>query len=140
MNTHETFLFKFSEIYISKVPLKTLYDTIHMTNICIENPEGFLTAVYKKDANSASTTMTPEISFTIPSVHDSVPLDCRIYHPTGELSTTSNVEEILRLRGAIIAHPYTSFGGSYDDFVVLSTVAEVLKLGFVAGTFNFRYP
>lgn len=84
--------------------------------------------------------MTPEISFTIPSVHDNVPLDCRIYHPTRELATTSDSEETWRSRGAIIAHPYTSFGGSYDDFVVLSTVAEVLELGFVVGTFNFRYP
>lgn len=38
-----------------------------------------------------------------------------------------------------MAHPYTSFGGSYDDYVVLSVVMEMLEAGFVTGTFNFRY-
>lgn len=38
-----------------------------------------------------------------------------------------------------MAHPYTSLGGCYDDFVVLSVVAELVKLGIVVGTFNFRY-
>ena len=41
--------------------------------------------------------------------------------------------------GAIVAHPYTPLGGSYDDAVVLAAVAEILKAGFVVGTFNFRY-
>lgn len=38
-----------------------------------------------------------------------------------------------------MAHPYTSLGGCYDDLVVLSVVAELVKIGIVVGTFNFRY-
>lgn len=38
-----------------------------------------------------------------------------------------------------MAHPYTSLGGCYDDFVVLSVVAELMKIGIIVGTFNFRY-
>ena len=83
--------------------------------------------------------MIPELSFTIPSVHDNTPLDCRIYHPTHRSRTTPSLEKSCFSRGAIIAHPYTSLGGSYDDCVVLLTVTEILKLGFVVGTFNFRY-
>ena len=41
-------------------------------------------------------------------------------------------------RGAIIAHPYGPLGGCYDDPVVQSVVTEVLKHGFIVGTFNFR--
>lgn len=84
--------------------------------------------------------MVPELNFTIPSVHDDIPLDCRIYCPSHKSPTASSPEKAWWARGAIIAHPYTSFGGSYDDCVVLSTVAEILQLGFVVGTFNFRYP
>ena len=35
---------------------------------------------------------------------------------------------------------YAPFGGCYDDWVVTITAAEILKQGFVVGTFNFRYP
>ena len=37
-----------------------------------------------------------------------------------------------------IVKPYAPFGGCYDDWVVLSVAAEILKQGFVVGTFNFR--
>jgi hypothetical protein len=73
--------------------------------------------------------------FTIESVYDDTPLDCRIYHPTRWPCD----EYDLKPRGAIIAHPYTILGGSYDDGIVLLAVAELVKAGFVAGTFNFRY-
>ena len=38
-----------------------------------------------------------------------------------------------------MAHPYAPMGGSYDDRVVGIVVEEFLALGFVVGTFNFRY-
>jgi len=37
-----------------------------------------------------------------------------------------------------VTHPYAPLGGSYDDPVVVSALSEILKQGFVVGTFNFR--
>ena len=81
----------------------------------------------------------PTFCFTIPSVHDDTTLECRIYHPSASCRSGPGKEKPWRLRGAIIAHPYATLGGCYDDYVVLSTVTEVLREGFVVGTFNFRY-
>lgn len=89
--------------------------------------------------------LEPTFTFTIPSLHDSIPLNCRIYHPHQRSCSSYpqadvvHVQKLWRSRGAIVAHPYTSLGGCYDDFVVLSVVAELVKLGIVVGTFNFRY-
>ena len=80
----------------------------------------------------------PTFSFTIPSVHDDTTLDCRIYHPPTSTRQGPGEEKPWRSRGAIIAHPYATLGGSYDDYIVLSTVVEILREGFVVGTFNFR--
>ena len=76
----------------------------------------------------------PVSSLTIPSIHDDTPLECRIYHPPR--FTVS--EKKLPIKGAIVAHPYAPLGGSYDDPVVHIAVTELLKEGFVAGTFNLR--
>lgn len=81
----------------------------------------------------------PTFSLTIPSVHDNTILDCRIYHPSASRRSGPGKEKPWQSRGAIIAHPYATLGGCYDDFVVLTTVGEVLQEGFVVGTFNFRY-
>lgn len=66
--------------------------------------------------------------FTIPSLADATPLDCRIY--------TSNTPGQWN-KGAIIAHPYAPLGGSYDDPVVMSLVS-LLAQEMVVVTFNFR--
>ena len=78
----------------------------------------------------------PIFTFTIPSIHDEIPLDCRVYNPPH--SVLSSESPAWHPQGAIIAHPYPPLGGSYDDAVVLSIAAEILKEGFVVGTFNFR--
>ena len=80
---------------------------------------------------------TPVSTLTIPSIHDDTPLDCRLYHPR-ELSSDKFVASSWQKRGAIFAHPYGPLGGCYDDPVVLSVVTELLKHGFIVGTFNFR--
>ena len=80
----------------------------------------------------------PTFSFTIPSVHDDILLDCRVYHPTKFLQSGTAGETIWKKKGAIIAHPYAPLGGSYDDPVVVAAAAEILKKQFVIGTFNFR--
>lgn len=78
----------------------------------------------------------PTFTFTIPSVYDDTALDCRVYSPPH--SIINSVDTTWRPRGATIAHPYAPMGGSYDDAVVLSAVAECLTNGYVVGTFNFR--
>lgn len=82
--------------------------------------------------------LEPTFTFTIPSLHDGIPLNCRIYH-NQRFCIYPDEPRLWRSRGAIVAHPYTSLGGCYNDFVVLSVVAELVKLGIVVGTFNFRY-
>ncbi|PYI34741.1 alpha/beta-hydrolase [Aspergillus indologenus CBS 114.80] len=79
---------------------------------------------------------TPTHTFTIPSLHDGLRLDCRIYHPQGQLNPGS--PSCQRIRGAIVAHPYAPLGGCYDDPVVGFVAGELLRAGFVVGTFNFR--
>ncbi|EAU34421.1 conserved hypothetical protein [Aspergillus terreus NIH2624] len=77
----------------------------------------------------------PTFAFTIPSVHDETRLDCRLYLPTGLMAEPSSSQP---LRGAIVAHPYASLGGCYDDAVVSFIGGELLGNGYVVGTFNFR--
>ncbi|PYH47348.1 uncharacterized protein BP01DRAFT_291465 [Aspergillus saccharolyticus JOP 1030-1] len=79
---------------------------------------------------------TPTHTFTIPSLHDGIRLDCRIYHPQGWLHPSNTSGQ--RIRGAIVAHPYASLGGCYDDPVVSFVAGEFLRAGCVVGTFNFR--
>lgn len=84
--------------------------------------------------------MEPAWSFTIPSLADDTPLDCRIYHPPHFEAVLANAAENGHAtRGAIVAHPYAPLGGNYDDAVVLALVKCLLREGFVVGTFNFRY-
>ncbi|KAI5369559.1 Putative alpha/Beta hydrolase [Septoria linicola] len=78
----------------------------------------------------------PTYSFTVPSIHDDIPLDCRIYHPPNISSTLSNPRETTR--GAVIAHPYAPLGGSADDACVLAVTESLLECGFFVTTFNFR--
>jgi hypothetical protein len=83
----------------------------------------------------------PEYSFTIPSVHDDVPLNCRVYHPaiwSEQRPSTPDVTSQWRTNGIVMAHPYAPMGGSYDDRVVGMIVDEFLQAGWIVGTFNFR--
>ncbi|CAK4033462.1 Hypothetical predicted protein [Lecanosticta acicola] len=88
----------------------------------------------------------PAYSFTIPSLHDDLALDCRIYHPEEELESGAarNADEDERPRsssmkkGAVLAHPYPPLGGSYDDPVILSCAKTLVGEGYVVATFNFR--
>ncbi len=82
----------------------------------------------------------PTFTFTIPSIYDDTTLDCRVYSPPASIYTRQNHGSHGNgIPGAaIVAHPYASFGGCYDDHVVLTLVAEILLQGYVVGTFNFR--
>ena len=74
----------------------------------------------------------PALTFTLPSIHDSTILDCRVYHP-------SNLSSAWQPRhSAIVAHPYAPLGGSYDDPIVEDVASQLLHKGFIVGTFNFR--
>jgi hypothetical protein len=84
----------------------------------------------------------PIYSFTIPSIHDDTPLNCRVYHPDGLVEAHSDspgANPPWRTRGIVMAHPYAPMGGSYDDRVVGIAADEFLKAGWIVGTFNFRY-
>lgn len=80
----------------------------------------------------------PSLTFTIPSLHDDIDLNCRIYNPPSETLLPSEFEPRWQARGAIVAHPYAPLGGCYDDRIVLAVVQECLNKGLVVGTFNFR--
>ncbi|KAL4743973.1 Alpha/Beta hydrolase protein [Aspergillus similis] len=79
---------------------------------------------------------SPTHSFSIPSIYDSTQLACRIYFPQQVLIRNDTSQ--WRVRGAIVAHPYASLGGCYDDPVVSLIGGELLEAGYVVGTFNFR--
>jgi anaerobic glycerol-3-phosphate dehydrogenase len=85
--------------------------------------------------------LEPHYSFTIPSIHDDTTLDCRIYHPDVFDEPLENAprRSPWRKRGVVMAHPYAPMGGSYDDRIVGVVVDELLKAGYIIGTFNFRY-
>ena len=78
----------------------------------------------------------PTVAFTIPSIHDDAELECRIYHPTDTGAAASG--QPWHKRGAIVAHPYAVLGGCFDDPVVDLVSSQILKAGYVVGTFNFR--
>lgn len=78
----------------------------------------------------------PALSFTIPSVGDGTALDCRIYHP--QSLAASPGAPPWRRHAAVVAHPYAPMGGSYDDPVVETVLGQLLRRGFLVGTFNFR--
>ncbi|KAL4953620.1 Alpha/Beta hydrolase protein [Aspergillus filifer] len=78
----------------------------------------------------------PTHSFTIPSIYDDTQLSCRIYLP--HQLRSSKTSSPWRVRGAIVAHPYASLGGNYDDPVVSFIGGELLDEGLVVATFNFR--
>lgn len=78
----------------------------------------------------------PTLTLTLPSIHDGLTLDCRVYHP---LSLAANPRAPPWQRhAAVIAHPYAPFGGCYDDPVVETVAGQLLRKGFLVGTFNFR--
>ncbi|KAK3496240.1 Alpha/Beta hydrolase protein [Neurospora crassa] len=78
----------------------------------------------------------PTLSFTLPSLHDGLAIDCRVYHPQSLDPSPSSPP--WRKHAAVFAHPYAPLGGCYDDPVVDIAAGTLLKLGFLVGTFNFR--
>ena len=81
----------------------------------------------------------PNFSFAIPCIHDDTTLDCRVYIPPVSFYERQHNSSNGIQGGAIVAHPYAGFGGCYDDHVVLMSTTEMLRQGFVVGTFNFRF-
>ncbi|KAI1500191.1 Alpha/Beta hydrolase protein [Biscogniauxia marginata] len=81
----------------------------------------------------------PNLSFTLPSIHDDTILSCRIYHPAF-LNDPTSLPSASPWPGhaAVVAHPYAPLGGCFDDPVVDVVASTLLQLGFVIATFNFR--
>ena len=99
----------------------------------------------------------PTYEFSIPSIHDDIALACRVYCANGKAPDSYTVPETKRsprvprargaispppspqtAKGAVIAHNYPYFGGSYDNAIVLRSVKKLLEEGFIVGTFNYR--
>jgi hypothetical protein len=82
--------------------------------------------------------MLPEPSFTltIPSVHDGTALDCRVYHPD---SFYTEGAAPWKRHAVVFAHPYAPMGGSFDDPLLDIVAEQLLRKGYLLGTFNFRY-
>lgn len=80
----------------------------------------------------------PALTFTIPSLRDGTVLDCRVYHPASLTSTKVSTRSWQR-HAAVLAHPYAPLGGSYDDSILESVAARLLRAQFLVGTFNFRW-
>lgn len=78
----------------------------------------------------------PALTFTLPSVHDGLYLDCRVHHPAS-LHARPGAPP-WRRHAAVLAHPYAPLGGSYDDPLVGILGEVMLKAGYLLATFNFR--
>ncbi|KAK0724666.1 Alpha/Beta hydrolase protein [Lasiosphaeris hirsuta] len=78
----------------------------------------------------------PTLTFTLPSLHDGLTLDCRVYH--AHSLAASPKAPLWQKHAAIVAHPYAPLGGCYDDPVVDIVADTLLRLGLLVGTFNFR--
>ncbi|KAL7954056.1 Alpha/Beta hydrolase protein [Trichoderma compactum] len=87
--------------------------------------------------------MLPEPSFTltIPSTHDGTALDCRVYHPASVFAGARGSQHGAapwKRHAAVFAHPYAPLGGSFDDGLVDIVASQLLRKGYLLGTFNFR--
>ncbi|KAL7939296.1 Alpha/Beta hydrolase protein [Trichoderma chlorosporum] len=87
--------------------------------------------------------MLPEPSFTltIPSIHDGTALECRVYHPASFSVGARNIqhgEAPWKRHAAVFAHPYAPMGGNFDDGLVDIVASQLLRKGYLLGTFNFR--
>jgi hypothetical protein len=78
----------------------------------------------------------PTLKLTLPSIHDNLTLDCRVYHPFS--LTASPKAPQWQKNAAVVAHPYAPLGGSYDDPIVDVVASTLLRQGFLVCTFNFR--
>jgi hypothetical protein len=85
----------------------------------------------------ALVTPKPSLTFTVPSLHDGLPLDCRVYHPRA-LAASPDAPPWQK-HAAIVDHPYAPLGGCYDDPIVDLVASTLLRLGFLVATFNFRF-
>ncbi|KAL6887536.1 phosphatidylinositol-glycan biosynthesis class S domain-containing protein [Trichoderma longibrachiatum] len=71
-------------------------------------------------------------------IHDGTPLECRIYHPASLSRNKPQPSEPWKRHAAVFAHPYAPLGGSFDDGIVDIVAAQLLRKGYLLGTFNFR--
>ncbi|KAL7944945.1 phosphatidylinositol-glycan biosynthesis class S domain-containing protein [Trichoderma barbatum] len=100
-------------------------------------------ALCRPAQNAKKKKMLPEPSFTltIPSIHDGTALDCRIYHPASLLvgaRSSQHGAAAWKRHAAVFAHPYAPLGGSFDDGMVDIVASQLLRKGYLLGTFNFR--
>lgn len=78
----------------------------------------------------------PALTLSLPSIHDGTIIDCRIYYPASLLSSPRAPP--WRRHAAVFAHPYAPMGGCYDDPLLDVAASQLLRSGYLVGTFNFR--
>ncbi|KAK6527206.1 hypothetical protein TWF281_010396 [Arthrobotrys megalospora] len=95
------------------------------------------TSTATSSSSSATTHLTPILTLIIPTpTHHDHTIEARVYHPP-EFPQNYGLSPLHPRKAAIIAHPYATLGGTWDDPVVLSLVSLLTRKGWVVATFNF---
>ncbi|KAK6333066.1 hypothetical protein TWF718_010890 [Orbilia javanica] len=86
---------------------------------------------------SGTISPSPVLTLVIPvPSHHTHTIEARVYHPP-EFPQNYGLSQNTPRKVAVVAHPYASLGGTWDDPVVLSLVALLARKGYVVATFNF---
>ncbi|KAF3918362.1 hypothetical protein ABW21_db0208462 [Orbilia brochopaga] len=86
-------------------------------------------------SRGGKTRLSPVLTLVIPTGTASN-VEARVYHPL-EFPGSYGLRRRTARRAAVVAHPYASLGGNWDDPVVLGLVGLLIARGYVVATFNF---
>ncbi|KAK6347308.1 hypothetical protein TWF696_007379 [Orbilia brochopaga] len=78
--------------------------------------------------------LSPVLTLMLPTGAGNV--EARVYHPA-EFPAEYGAASASCRKAAVVAHPYASLGGNWDDPVVLALVGVLVARGWVVATFNF---
>ncbi|EWC44469.1 hypothetical protein DRE_06737 [Drechslerella stenobrocha 248] len=81
---------------------------------------------------------SPVLTLMVPTGSHDLNVEARIYHPA-EFPADYGRDARARRKAAVVAHPYASLGGSWDDPVVLALVGVLTGRGWIVATFNFGH-
>ncbi|KAF3909311.1 hypothetical protein ABW20_dc0108974 [Dactylellina cionopaga] len=86
--------------------------------------------------SSSGHALSPVLTLIVPTSSHDLTIEARVYHPP-EFPVDYGCSQKSQRKAAVVAHPYASLGGNWDDPVVLSLVALLTSRGWVVATFNF---
>ncbi|KAK6538616.1 hypothetical protein TWF694_010194 [Orbilia ellipsospora] len=99
-------------------------------------PRDSLSSTSSTTSSSHSHSLSPVLTLIVPTTSHDLNVEARVYHPS-EFPSNYGVDRTHPRKAAVVAHPYASLGGSWDDPVVLSLVSLLIRKGWVVATFNF---